>query len=153
MKIVVGSDHAGYALKQTIISYLESKNIEVLDVGTFSEESTHYPIYGQRVGKKVVSGEGDLGIAICGTGVGIGISANKVKGIRAAIVSDVFSARMSRAHNDANVLAMGGRVVGPGLALEIVEAWLNQSFEGERHQKRVELISKVEEGVDISETP
>ena len=151
MKIAIGSDHAAYDLRQIVIKHLKSKGIEVIDLGAFTLESTHYPIYGQKVGECVASGEADLGIAICGTGVGIGISANKVKGIRAAIVSDTYSARMSRAHNNANVLAFGARVVGPGLALEIVDTWLAQDFEGGRHQTRVDLIGKIETGEDISE--
>lgn len=151
MKIAIGSDHAAYDLRQIVKSHLESREIEVLDTGTHSRESTHYPIYGQKVAKLVVGGEVDFGIVICGTGVGIGISANKVKGIRAAIVSDVYSARMSRAHNNANVLAMGARVVGPGLALEIVDAWLAQDFEGGRHQTRVDLINRIDAGEDITD--
>lgn len=151
MKIALGSDHAGYELRQIVKEHLESKGIEVIDFGAFSKESAHYPIFGQKVGKCVVSGEADLGIVICGTGVGIGISANKVKGVRAATVSDVFSARMSRAHNNANILALGARVVGPGLALEIVDTWLAQDFEGGRHQTRVNLIGMIEAGEDISD--
>ena len=150
MKIAIGSDHAAYDLRQTVKEHLESKGIEVVDLGAFTKESTHYPIYGQKVGKCVVSGEADFGIAICGTGIGIGISANKVRGVRAAIVSDTYSARMSRAHNNANVLAFGARVVGPGLALEIVDTWLAQAFEGGRHQTRVDLIGKIDAGEDIS---
>ena len=152
MKIAIGSDHAAYELRQIVKEHLESKGIEVIDLGAFTKESTHYPIYGQKVGKCVASGETDLGIAICGTGIGIGISANKVKGIRAASVSDVYSARMSRAHNNANVLAFGARVVGPGLALEIVDTWLSQDFEGGRHKTRVDLIDKIEAGEDITGT-
>lgn len=151
MKIAIGSDHAGYDLRQVVIKHLESKGIEVIDLGTFTRDSTHYPIFGQKVGVCVASGEADLGIAICGTGVGMGISANKVKGIRAATVSDTYSARMSRAHNNANVLTFGARVIGPGLALEIVDTWLAQDFEGGRHQTRVDLIGKIETGEDISE--
>ncbi len=150
MKIAIGSDHAGFELKQAVINHLESKNIEVTDVGTFTKESVHYPIFGQLVGNAVVNGAADFGIAICGTGVGIGIAANKVKGIRAAIVSDTFSARMSRLHNDANVLAFGARVVGVGLALDIVDAFLNGTFEGGRHKTRVDLISQIDVGEDIT---
>jgi ribose 5-phosphate isomerase B len=150
MKIAIGSDHAAFELRQTVIQHLQSRDIEVLDTGAYSTESTHYPIFGQKVAKAVAAGEADLGIVICGTGVGIGISANKVKGIRAATVSDVYSARMSRAHNNANVLAFGARVVGSGLALDIVDAWLGQKFEGGRHQTRVDLIGKIEAGEDIT---
>ena len=149
MKIAIGSDHAGYELRQVVIQHLQLKGMDVLDLGAYSPESSHYPIYGQKVGQAVASGEADLGIAICGTGVGIGISANKVKGIRAAIVSDTFSARMAREHNNANVLAFGARVVGHGLALDLVDAFLNSSFEGGRHATRVDLICKIEEGEDL----
>lgn len=151
MKIAIGSDHAAFDLRQIVREHLESKGIEVIDLGAFTKESTHYPIYGQKVGKCVASGEAEFGIAICGTGVGIGISANKVKGVRAATVSDTYSARMSRAHNNANVLCFGARVVGPGLALDIVDAWFSEDFVGGRHQTRVELIGKVESGEDITE--
>ena len=150
MKIVIGSDHAGFELKQSVIKHLNSENIEVIDVGTYTTDSVHYPIFGQKVGKAVANGEADFGIAICGTGIGIGISANKVKGIRAAIVSDTFSARMSRLHNDANVLAFGARVVGVGLAMDIVDAFLENGFEGGRHQPRVDLISQIDAGEDIT---
>lgn len=151
MKIAIGSDHAGYELRHVIIQHLQSKGLEVLDFGTYKPESTHYPIYAQIVGKAVTAGEADFGILICGTGVGIGISANKVPGVRAASVSDTFSARMARAHNNANVLAIGARVVGPGLALDIVDAWLAQDFEGGRHQIRVNLIKNIEDGEDITD--
>ncbi len=150
MKIAIGSDHAGFDLKQAVIAHLKSKNIEVMDVGTFTKESTHYPIYGQKVGNAVVNNEADLGVAICGTGIGIGIAANKVQGVRAATVSDTFSARMSRMHNNANVLAFGARVVGVGLALDIVDVWLGSEFEGGRHATRVDLISQIDVGEDIT---
>jgi len=151
MKIAIGSDHAGYELRKVIVQHLQSKGLEVIDVGTYKPESTHYPIYAQIVGKAVTSGEADFGILICGTGIGIGISANKVPGIRAASVSDTYSARMARAHNNANVLAMGARVVGAGLATDIVDAWLAQDFEGGRHQIRVDLISQIGAGEDITD--
>jgi ribose 5-phosphate isomerase B len=150
MKIVIGSDHAGFELKQNVIQHLKDKGVEVQDLGTDSPKSTHYPIYGQRVGKAVVNGEADFGIVICGTGVGIGISANKVRGVRAAIVSDTYSARMSRLHNNANVLAFGARVVGPGLANDIVDAFLENGFEGDRHQTRVDLINQIDSGDDVT---
>jgi len=151
MKIAIGSDHAAYELRQIVIEHLKSKGIEVLDVGAHTKESTHYPIFGQKVAEKVVSEEAEFGIAICGTGVGIGISANKVRGIRAAIVSDTYSARMSRAHNNANMLTFGARVVGPGLALDIVDAFLAQDFEGDRHKTRVDLINRIDAGEDITD--
>jgi ribose 5-phosphate isomerase B len=153
MKIAIGSDHAAFDLKQTVIQHLKNREIEVLDVGTHSTERTDYPIYGQRVAKAVVGGEADLGITICGTGIGIGISAGKVKGIRAAIVSDTYSARMARQHNNANVLSFGARVVGPGLAEDLVDAFLDHDFEGGRHAKRVNLIADIDAGKDITEIP
>jgi ribose 5-phosphate isomerase B len=153
MKIAIGSDHAAYEMKQVVIAHLEKRGIEVLDLGTNTPERTHYPIYGQRVGKAVVNGEADLGITICGTGIGIGISAGKVKGIRAAIVSDTYSARMARQHNNANVLSFGARVVGPGLAEDLVDAFLDHEFEGGRHATRVDLIADIDEGKDITEIP
>lgn len=150
MKYAIGGDHSALELKQIIIHHLESKGIEVTDYGTYTPESTHYPIYAQKVAKAVTSGEADFGIAICGTGLGVGISANKVRGIRAATVSDTFSARMARAHNNANVLTFGARVVGPGLAIDIVDAWLASDFEDGRHSIRVGMISKIENGEDVS---
>ncbi|BEP30250.1 ribose 5-phosphate isomerase B [Helicovermis profundi] len=144
MKLAIGSDHGGYELKQTVMEHLESKGIEFKDYGTFSKDSTDYPIYGELVAEAVSSNDYDLGIVICGTGIGISLAANKVKGIRAATVSDVFSAKMSRAHNNANVIGFGERVVGKGLALEIVDAFLETKFEGGRHSRRVDLISEIE---------
>jgi ribose 5-phosphate isomerase B len=151
MKIAIGSDHAAYEMKEIIIQHLKDRGIEVLDLGTHSPERTHYPVYGQRVGKAVANGEADLGITICGTGIGIGISAGKVKGIRAAIVSDTYSARMARQHNNANVLSFGARVVGPGLAEDIVDSFLDHEFEGGRHATRVDLIADIDAGKDITE--
>lgn len=153
MKIAIGSDHAAFELKQTVIQHLKDRHIDVLDLGADSKERTDYPIYGQRVGKAVANGEADLGITICGTGIGIGISAGKVKGIRAAIVSDTYSARMARQHNNANVLSFGARVVGPGLAEDLVDAFLDHEFEGGRHTKRVSLIADIDAGEDITEIP
>ena len=144
MKIAIGCDHGGFDLKPDVIEYLESRAIEVIDLGTNSNESVYYPDYGEAVGKAVASKEADLGIVICGTGIGISLAANKVRGIRAAVVSDTFSAKMSRAHNNANVLAFGARVVGKGLAIELVKVWLDTEFEGGRHQRRVDKIMKIE---------
>lgn len=145
MKIGLGCDHGGYNLKLEIIEYLSNKNIECVDFGTDnSSESVDYPIYGQKVAEAVMSGDVDYGIVCCGTGIGISLAANKVKGIRCAVVSDVFSAKMSKAHNNANMLALGERVLGKGLALEIVEAWISTEFEGDRHQRRVSLITEIE---------
>ncbi len=153
MKIAIGSDHAAFDMKKLVIQHLKDRGIEVLDLGTNSSERTNYPIYGLRVGKAVANCEADLGITICGTGIGIGISAGKVKGIRAAIVSDTYSARMARQHNNANVLSFGARVVGPGLAEDIVDAFLDHEFEGDRHAIRVNLIADIDEGKDITEIP
>ena len=143
--IAIGSDHGGYDLKMEIISYLNSQGLEYKDFGSCDgKESVDYPDYGKTVAEAVSSGEFEKGIIICGTGLGISITANKVPGIRAALCTDSYMARMSREHNDANVLALGGRVVGPGLALDIVETWLNTTFAGGRHKTRVDKISAVE---------
>ena len=145
MKIGLGCDHGGYNLKTDIIQYLESKGIECVDFGTKnSSDSVDYPVYGEAVANAVASKEVDYGILCCGTGIGISLAANKVPGIRCAVVSDVFSAKMSKAHNDANMLSLGERVLGRGLALEIVEAWINTDFEGDRHSKRVDMIKEIE---------
>ncbi len=139
--IAVGSDHGGYELKQEIISYLKEKNLEYKDYGTDSKESCDYPVYAKKVANAIVDGECDRGILICGTGIGISITANKIKGIRAALCHDTFSAQATREHNDANILAMGARVVGPGLALKIVDTFLNTEFSNdERHIRRIEQI-------------
>ena len=143
-KIVIGSDHAALTLKKQVIAHLESRGIEVNDVGTYTLDRCDYPDYAHEVCKRVQSGEYELGILICGTGIGMSMAANKHKGIRAACCSDTFSARMTRMHNDANVLCMGGRVVGPGLALDMVELFLNTEFEGGRHQTRVDMITALE---------
>lgn len=144
MKIAIGSDHGGYNLKEAIKKHLEEKGIEYKDFGTNSAESVDYPEFGMRVAEAVKSGEFDKGIVCCGTGIGISISANKVPGIRCAVVSDTFSAEMSRLHNNANVLALGERVVGKGLALKIVDVWLETEFEGGRHERRVNKIGDIE---------
>ena len=145
MKIGLGCDHGGYNLKLEIIKHLEAKGIECVDYGTNNaEESVDYPIYGQKVAEAVVAKEVDYGIVCCGTGIGISLAANKVPGIRCAVVSDVFSAKMSKAHNNANMLALGERVLGKGLALELVDAWLNTEFEVDRHLRRVNLIGDIE---------
>ena len=139
--IAVGSDHGGYELKQEIISYLKEKNLEYKDYGTDSKESCDYPVYAKKVANAIVNGECDRGILICGTGIGLSITAIKIKGIRAALCHDTFSAQATREHNDANILAMGARVVGPGLALKIVDTFLNTEFSNdERHIRRIEQI-------------
>lgn len=144
MKIAIGSDHGGYNLKESIKKHLDEKGVEYMDFGTNGSESVDYPEFGSKVAEAVNSGEFDRGIVCCGTGIGISISANKVPGIRCAVVSDTFSAEMSRAHNNANVLALGERVVGIGLALRIVDVWLEAGFEGGRHERRVSKIGDIE---------
>lgn len=148
MKIVIGNDHAGVGLKNTIKAFLEEKGYEVINVGTDTTESVDYPVYGEKVGRYVADGKADLGIAICGTGLGISLAANKVRGIRACVCSEPYTAVMSRRHNNCNVLCFGARVVGEDLAKMIVEEWLNAKFEGGRHQRRVDLIMKIEEEKD-----
>lgn len=142
MKIAIGSDHAGFYLKEDIKKYLEEKGIEVIDKGTDSDNRVDYPDFGHAVGHEVIDKNLDFGIAICGSGIGISIAANKVKGIRAALCSEPYSAKLARRHNDANVLAMGARLIGLDMAKEIVDAFLNEEFEGGRHINRV---SKIEE--------
>ncbi len=144
MKIGIGSDHGGFELKEYIKEYLDKEGIQYIDYGTNSTESVDYPDYGKRVSEAVVAKEVDRAIVICGTGIGISIACNKVKGIRCALCGDTYSARMSREHNDANILALGGRVVGRDLALEIVSIWLKTEFAGGRHGRRVEKISEIE---------
>ncbi len=142
--IAIGSDHGGYALKEHLKAYLISKGIVCEDVGCDSPESCDYPIYGKAVGELVASGKCEKGIVICTTGVGISMSANKVKGVRAALCSDSFTAEMTRRHNDANVLAMGAGIVGPNLAERMVDVFLSTEFEGGRHLRRVNLMMDIE---------
>ena len=142
--LAIGSDHGGFALKEEIKKYLDSKGIAYQDFGTLTAESCDYPDIANAACQAIVSGQCDRGILICGTGIGISMAANKVKGIRAACCSDYFSAKYTRLHNDANVLCMGGRVVGPGLATELVEVFLSTPFEGGRHQRRIDKISAIE---------
>jgi ribose 5-phosphate isomerase B len=144
--IALGCDHGGFDLMQEVIAHLDEKGIEYKNFGTFDTKSTDYPIYARKVVKSILSGESEKGILICGTGLGISITANRYKGIRAAVCHDCFSAEATRQHNDANILAMGGRVVGPGLALMIVDTFLNTPFsEDERHKRRIALIDTPEE--------
>lgn len=141
--IALGCDHGGYQLKQEVAAYLRDKGIPYEDCGCFGTEAVDYPIYARKVGEKVVSGACEKGILICGTGIGISIAANKMKGVRAALCSDCFSAEATRLHNDANILCMGGRVLGAGLALKIVETFLNTPFSGDqRHVRRIQLIEE-----------
>ena len=144
MKIAVGSDHAGYRLKGEVAALIQEAGHEVSDLGTHSEESVDYPDFAVKVARAVTGGEADLGILVCGTGLGMAIAANKVKGIRAVTCGDTFSARASREHNDANVLCIGARVTGGGLALEIVKTWLESEFQGGRHARRVQKIADIE---------
>ena len=141
--IGIGSDHGGFELKEKVKKHLEERGLEYKDFGTYSADSCDYPVYGRAVAKAVASGECDRGILICGTGIGISITANKVKGIRAALCSDCFSAQATREHNDANILAMGARVLGDGLALKIVDTFLDTPFSGdERHKRRISMIEE-----------
>ena len=143
-KIIIGCDHGGVELKNEIIAHLTKRGIEVTDVGTYTTDSCNYPDYARALCTRIQSGEFELGILVCGTGIGMSMAANKHKGIRAALCHDVFSAKMTRAHNDANVLCLGARVVGPGLATEICDAFFSSSFEGGRHAIRVNMITDIE---------
>ena len=143
--IAIGSDHGGFHLKQEIMRHLADKGIEFHDYGTYSEESCDYPDFGEAVGRAVASGECERGIVICGTGIGISMAANKIDGVRCALCGDCFSAEMARAHNDANVLALGARTLGEGLALKIVDTFLDGEFQGGRHARRVAKIMALED--------
>ncbi len=149
MRVALGSDHGGYELKEAILKHLEAQGLEVQDLGTHSNDSVDYPKYGFSVGSAIIKGQADLGIVICGTGQGISMAANKITGIRAAVCSETFSARMSREHNNANVLALGARVIGVGLALDIVDIFLKTEFSGGRHALRLKLISDIERGEKV----
>ena len=149
MTIVIGNDHAALEMKKEIKKYIEDKGIDVIDVGTNSPERFDYPISGYNVGKAVASGKADCGIAICGTGVGISIAANKVHGIRACVCSEPYSAALSKRHNNSNVLCFGARVVGIELAKMIVDAWLDATYEGGRHQRRIDMIANIEQNQTI----
>lgn len=144
MKIIIGSDHAGYALKEKVKEKLKSDGDTVIDAGPETADRVDYPVYGSKVGHMVASGEGDYGIVICGSGIGISIAANKVNGIRAALCGEPLSAKLARQHNNANVLAMGARIIGEAMAMEIVATFLSTDFEGGRHAARVELIQEIE---------
>jgi ribose 5-phosphate isomerase B len=146
MKIAIACDHSALELKEEVKKLLLDRGLEYEDFGTYTTDSCHYPIYGARAAKAVADGRCDLGIVICGTGIGISMTANKVKGIRCALCSDTFSARMTRIHNDSNMLALGARVIGVELAKEIVNAWLDAEFEGGRHQVRIDMITALENG-------
>ena len=146
MKIAIGNDHVGVELKQHLIQYLTDKGHELVNFGTDDPASNHYPIFAQKVANAVVSGECERGILICGTGLGISIAANKVKGVRCALCSEPVSCELSRQHNNANIVAMGARIIGPVMAEAIVDTFLETEFLGGRHQMRVDMISAIENG-------
>ena len=148
MKLAIGADHGGWELKQEVVKYLQTiKNIEVSDFGTATKDSVDYPDYGKKVSEAVSNKTVDRGILICGTGIGMSITANRFPGVRAALCHDHFTAKMSRLHNDANVLVMGERVIGKGVALELVKTWLETEFEGGRHQKRLDKIGELAQSI------
>ncbi len=144
MKIAIGADHGGYSLKEILKQHLVEEGHEVTDLGTHDTSSCNYPDYAEKVAFAVADKDAELGILVCGTGIGMSIAANKVKGIRAAAVSDCFTAQATREHNDSNIICLGERTVGPGLAMRIVDTWLNARFQGGRHQVRVDMISELE---------
>ena len=143
MKIAIASDHGGYSLKEAIQKYLQFRNIEIIDLGTDSEKSVDYPVFGRACAEAVAKGEAERGIVCCGTGIGISIAANKVKGIRCALCTDVHMAEMAKKHNNANILALGGRTTEEKKALDIIAAWLDTEFEGGRHQRRVNMLDEM----------
>ena len=145
MKIAIACDHGGFQLKNALIKNMESQGYEVVDFGTYNEDSCDYPDYASQAARAVANKECDKGVVVCGTGIGVSICANKVKGIRCALVHDVFSAKATRAHNDTNMIAMGQRVIGEGLAIEILNAWLNTEYEGGRHDLRIQKMMALEE--------
>ena len=149
MKIAIGNDHTALDMKRHIVEYLNNKGYELVNFGTDSEERVDYPVYGLKVAEAVAGGACDLGILICGTGIGISLAANKVKGIRAEVCSEPYSAAMTRKHNDANIIAFGARVVGPATAEMIVDAFLEAEYEGGRHQRRVDMIAAIEKGESV----
>ncbi len=140
MRIIIGSDHAGYPMKERVKAHLQDQGVQVEDVGTHSEESVDYTDFGKKVASKVSDGTFDRGLLICGTGLGMSMVANRFRGVRAALANDLFSAIMSRRHNDSNILVMGGRLIGDTLALQVVDTWLETPFEGGRHQRRLEKM-------------
>lgn len=146
MKIAIGNDHVAVEMKKHITKYLEEKGHEIVNFGTDSQDRCDYPVYGKKVAEAVASGDCERGILICGTGIGISLAANKVKGIRAAVCSESYSARLTRQHNDANIIAFGARVVGEATAEMIVDEFLNTEYEGGRHQKRIDMITAIERG-------
>lgn len=146
-KCVIASDHGGLALKEAITAYLREKNVEICDLGTMNDDSVDYPDYGIKVARAVSVGEADRGILVCGTGIGMSIVANKFPGIRAALITDEFTAQMSKEHNDANIIVMGGRVLSSAQAQKMVQIWLEASYEGGRHQCRLDKIANLEDDI------
>lgn len=144
MKVAIGNDHSAVDMKNQVVDHLLKKGFEVINLGTDSTESCDYPVYGEKVGRAVASGEADRGIVICGTGLGISLAANKVKGVRAALCSEPYTAKMSRLHNDANVLAFGARVIGIEMVKMIIDTWFDTEFEGGRHANRVKILMDIE---------
>ena len=144
MKLVIASDHGGYILKDALVKHLRSKNVECEDLGVSSEDSVDYPDFAEDVAARVSSGKADRGILVCGTGIGMAITANKFKGVRAAVVTDEYTARMSMEHNDANIIALGGRVLDEKTAIGMVDAWLDTQFAGGRHERRLKKIEQIE---------
>ena len=145
VKVAVGCDHGGFVLKESVVDTLKLLGAEVVDFGCFDESSVDYPVYGEKVARAVASGECECGVIMCGTGIGISIAANKVKGIRAAVVTNTYMAKLTKNHNNANIIALGGRVITPSEAEEIVKAWFTAEYEGGRHQRRLDMIAKIEE--------
>lgn len=143
LKIAVAGDHGGFELKEKVKEHLLTRGFEVEDLGTYSEDSVDYPAYGKACGEAVASGQADLGIVVCGTGIGISIAANKVKGIRCGLCTSVEMAHLTKQHNNANILALGGRTTEPELAVKIVDEWLDTEFEGGRHQRRVDMLNQM----------
>ncbi len=143
-KVAVGCDHGGFILKESVVSTLERLGAEVVDLGCYDESSVDYPVYGEKVARSVASGECTLGVIMCGTGIGISIAANKVRGVRAAVVTNTYMAKLTKNHNNANIIALGGRVISPDEAAAIVEAWYTAEYEGGRHQRRLDMISAIE---------
>ena len=147
MKLALGADHGGYSLKETLKQHLQEQGYQIEDCGTFDTASCHYPVYAEKVARMVAEGKADLGILVCGTGIGMSIAANKIPGIRAAAVSDCFTAQATREHNDSNILCLGGRVIDAAHARELVGLYLDTEFEGGRHERRVQEIADIEAGL------
>lgn len=143
MKIAIASDHGGFALKNTVKEHLRERGVQVVDLGTDSEGSVDYPVFGKACGEAVASGSADLGVVCCGSGIGISIAANKVKGVRCALCTSVEMAKLCKQHNNANMIALGGRLTEPALALQMVDTWLDTDFEGGRHQRRTDMLDEM----------